>query len=95
MAHELLAAESAREFFQNPRLLEAVMHHPLLAVTAALWISVAYGCAQIAARKGRDDQVWGTLALMFSVVPLIVLLVLPRRPDAQHLSQAAPARCGD
>ena len=91
MAQELLA-QSAREFFQNPRLLEAVVHHPVLAVTAAFWISVAYGSAQIAVRKGRDDQVWGTLALLFSVVPLIVLLVLPRRADAQ--TQAAPTRCG-
>lgn len=77
MADELLAAESAREFFQNPRLVELAIHHPLLGLTAVLWISVAYGCVQLADRKGHDDQVWGTLGLMFSVVTLIVLLALP------------------
>jgi hypothetical protein len=83
MAQQVLEAESAHELLQPARLFELAVHHPLLALTATLWIAVAYACAAIATRKNRDDQLWGFLGILFSVLTLVVLVALPStRPNA-------------
>jgi ABC-type glycerol-3-phosphate transport system permease component len=71
------------DHFQVPEMIEALMAHPLLALAVTLGALTAYGCSEIAARKGRSDLVWATLGLLFGVVPLIVLVALPRRPTAE------------
>ncbi|MGX9789725.1 hypothetical protein [Mycobacterium sp. MMS18-G62] len=77
MAHTQLMAENVREFFQASTLVEYLVAHPALGVAVVVGILAAYGCSEIAMGKGRNDRLWGTLGLLFSVVPLIVLIALP------------------
>ncbi len=84
MTHQELMAEKAHEFFQLSKLVEVVLAHPLLSLGVVLGASAAYGCGEIAMRKGRNDRLWAALGLLFSVVPLIVLIALPSaEPSAQ------------
>jgi hypothetical protein len=82
-------AHITREFFQTSKVLEFLVAHPLPTLIGALGILAAYGCSEIAMRKSRNDRLWATLGLFFSVIPLIVLLALPsmqppRQATGQH-----------
>jgi hypothetical protein len=91
MAHEHLLADNSREFFQTSKLIELVISHPLLALIGTLGILTAYGCSEIATRKNRNDRLWATLGLLFSVVPLIALLALPSIEQTARLGDRARA----
>ena len=65
------------EYFQLPKVIEALVAHPLLALAVLAGALAAYGCSEIAARKGRNDLLWATLGLLFGPVPLVVLAALP------------------
>ncbi len=90
MTHQELMAEKANEFFQLSKLVEVVLAHPLPSLGVVLGALAAYGCAEIAMRKGRNDRLWAALGLLFSVVPLVVLISLPaaepaaQDPNAPH-----------
>lgn len=77
-------AHITREFFQTSKVLEFLVAHPLPTLIGALGILTAYGCSEIAMRRGRNDRLWATLGLVFSVVPLIVLLALPAIQPARR-----------
>ncbi len=88
MTHQELMADKAQEFFQVSKLVEIVLAHPLLALAVVLGALAAYGCAELAMRKGRDDRLWAVLGLLFTVVPLIVLFALPSHaPTSQAAAQ--------
>jgi hypothetical protein len=88
MSHEYLIADNTREFFQTSKLIEFLVAHPLLGLIGVLGILTAYGCSEIAMRKSRNYRLWGTLGLLFSVIPLIVLLALPSiEPPTQATGQ--------
>ena len=86
MAQQVLEAESAHELFQPARLCELAVHHPLVTLTAGLWFAVAYACAAIASRRGRDDQLWGFLGISFSILTLVVLVALPSTKPNEPLA---------
>ncbi len=77
MTHQQLMADKAHEFFQVSRVVEFLIAHPALGLAAALGALAAYGCSEIAMRKGRNDRAWAALGLLFSVLPLVVLIALP------------------
>ena len=76
MAEHLLAAD-AHDIFQLPRALEALIAHPVLVLVVTLGALAAYGCSELARRKGRNDLLWATLGLLLGVVSLAVLAALP------------------
>lgn len=67
----------AREFLQTSKLIEWLVAHPVIGLIGVLAIAAAYACSEIAMTKNRNDRLWATLGLLFSVLPLIVLLALP------------------
>jgi hypothetical protein len=46
-------------------------------ILLALWIFVAYHCAQVARRKGRSPVLWAILGILFPVIAMIVVYMLP------------------
>ena len=67
----------AREFLQTSKLIEWLVAHPVIGLIGVLAIAAAYGCSEIAMTKNRNDRLWAIFGLLFSVLPLIVLLALP------------------
>ena len=66
------------------RFIYEFVHHPLALLVISLMLAVAYGCAAIATKKGRNARVWGILGFLFSVVTLIVLLLLPSKRSPEQ-----------
>jgi predicted PurR-regulated permease PerM len=52
------------------------------AVSFVIWIGIIVWTVSIARRKGRSAGVWGALAFFFSVIPLIIVALLPRTHSA-------------
>lgn len=44
-----------------------------------LLFACAYGCEEVADRRGRDAYVWLGAGLLFGPVALLALVLLPRR----------------
>ena len=52
------------------------------AIGLVIWIGIIVWTVSIARRKGRSAGVWGALAFFFSVIPLIIVALLPRTHSA-------------
>jgi len=53
------------------------------AIGFVIWIGIILWTVSIARRKGRSAGLWGVLAFFFSLIPLIIVAILPsRRPVA-------------
>ena len=44
-----------------------------------IWIGIIFWTASIARKKGRAAGLWGVLAFFFSLIPLIIVAILPRK----------------
>jgi predicted PurR-regulated permease PerM len=44
-----------------------------------IWIGIIVWTVSIARRKGRSAMLWGLLAFFFSVIPLIIVAILPAK----------------
>jgi predicted PurR-regulated permease PerM len=44
-----------------------------------IWILIISWTAAIARRKGRSPFLWGLLAFFFSLIPLIVIALMPSK----------------
>ncbi|MDQ6617170.1 MAG: hypothetical protein M3083_21100 [Actinomycetota bacterium] len=42
-------------------------------------IACAIGCYKVAQSKGRGPILWGILGFFFTIIPLIIILILPRK----------------
>ena len=52
---------------------------PELVIGAVMWVGFVVLTAWLAAKKGYSPAVWTVLAIFFTWIALIVMLVLPRR----------------
>lgn len=68
---------AAHELFHASKVAQYLVAHPLLGLAVTVGVIAAYVCSEIAMGKGRNDRLWATLGLFFSVVPLLVLIALP------------------
>ncbi len=62
-------------------------------IIVAILIGLAWGFmvmlpVLIAAGKGRNPWLWGILGLFFPIITLLVLLILPARPDRLSMDRA-------
>jgi len=48
-------------------------------ISFIVWILIISWTAAIARRKGRSPFIWGLLAFFFSLIPLIVIALMPSR----------------
>jgi hypothetical protein len=55
---------------------------PELLIIFALWAGFAVLTAWSAAKKGYSPAVWAVLGILFTWIALLIMLVLPRRPQA-------------
>ena len=44
-----------------------------------IWIGIILWTVSIARKKGRSAGLWGVLAFFFSLIPLIIVAILPRK----------------
>jgi len=49
------------------------------AVSFVIWIGIIFWTASIARKKGRSAGLWGVLAFFFSLIPLIIVAILPSK----------------
>jgi predicted PurR-regulated permease PerM len=42
-----------------------------------IWVAIIWGSVQIANSKGRSAVLWGILAAVFGLIPLIIVAILP------------------
>ena len=75
MDHTHLLAD--HESFHASKVAQYLVAHPLVGLAVTVGVIAAYVCSEIAMAKGRNDRIWATLALLFVVAPLIVLIALP------------------
>ena len=47
-----------------------------------IWIGIIFWTVSIARKKGRSAGLWGVLAFFFSLIPLIIVAILPRKHSA-------------
>ena len=47
-----------------------------------IWIGIILWTVSIARRKGRSAGLWGVLAFFFSLIPLVIVAILPRKQGA-------------
>jgi hypothetical protein len=46
-------------------------------VMFSLWVGIIWGAVAIANSKGRNPALWGILAAIFGIIPLIIVALLP------------------
>jgi len=46
-------------------------------IPLAIYVGIIWGSVQIANSKGRSAALWGILAAIFGLIPLIIVAVLP------------------
>jgi len=46
-------------------------------IPLAIWVGIIWGSVTIANSKGRSAALWGILAAIFGLIPLIIVAVLP------------------
>ena len=44
-----------------------------------IWIGIILWTVSIARKKGRSAGLWGVLAFFFSLIPLVIVAILPRK----------------
>jgi len=49
------------------------------AIGFVIWLGIIFWTMSIARRKGRSAGLWGVLAFFFSLIPLIIVAILPRK----------------
>jgi membrane associated rhomboid family serine protease len=49
----------------------------ILLVPLAIWIAMIWASVTIANTKGRSPVLWGILAALFGLIPLIIVAILP------------------
>ncbi len=47
------------------------------AIGFVIWIGIIFWTLSIARKKGRSVGLWGVLAFFFSLIPLIIVAILP------------------
>jgi len=47
-----------------------------------IWIGIILWTVSIARKKGRSAGLWGVLAFFFSLIPLVIVAILPRKQGA-------------
>ena len=52
------------------------------AIGFVIWIAIIFWTVSIARKKGRSAGLWGILAFFFSLIPLIIVAVLPSKHGA-------------
>ena len=55
---------------------------PELLIIIVIWAGLVALTAWLAANKGYNPAVWTIIAIFFPLIAFIVVLVLPRRPQA-------------
>ena len=51
------------------------------AVSFVIWIGIIFWTVSIARKKGRSAGLWGVLAFFFSLIPLIIVAILPSKSN--------------
>ena len=46
-------------------------------IPLVIWVAIIWGSVQIANSKGRNAALWGILAAVFGLIPLIIVAILP------------------
>jgi membrane associated rhomboid family serine protease len=49
----------------------------ILLIPLAIWIGIIWASVTIANSKGRSGALWGILAAIFGLIPLIIVAILP------------------
>jgi predicted PurR-regulated permease PerM len=47
-----------------------------------IWIGIIFWTVSIARKKGRSGGLWGVLAFFFSLIPLIIVAILPSKKSS-------------
>jgi hypothetical protein len=55
---------------------------PEIIILLVIWVGLVALTAWLAAKKGYGPAPWTIIAIFFPLIALIVVLVLPRRPQA-------------
>ena len=55
---------------------------PELTILFVIWVGLVALTAWLAAKKGYSPAVWTIIAIFFTLIAFIVMLVLPRRSRA-------------
>ena len=53
------------------------MEFLIFLIPLAIYVGIIWGSVQIANSKGRSGVLWGILAAVFGLIPLIIVAVLP------------------
>ena len=53
-----------------------------LIVLLSVWVGIIWGSVVIANSKGRSAALWGILAAVFGIIPLIIVALLPPSEDS-------------
>ncbi|MEO6196944.1 MAG: hypothetical protein ABIP58_02440 [Dehalococcoidia bacterium] len=53
-----------------------------LIVVFSVWVGIIWGSVMIANSKGRSAALWGILAAVFGIIPLIIVALLPQSEDS-------------
>jgi hypothetical protein len=53
-----------------------------LIVLLSVWVGIIWGSVVIANSKGRSAALWGILAAVFGIIPLIIVALLPSSEDS-------------
>jgi predicted PurR-regulated permease PerM len=48
-----------------------------------IWIGIILWTVSIARKKGRSAGLWGVLAFFFSLIPLIIVAILPSKQSVR------------
>lgn len=48
-----------------------------LIVVVSIWVGIIWASVAIANSKGRNAALWGILAAIFGIIPLIIVALLP------------------
>ena len=53
------------------------MESLIFLIPLVIYVAIIWGSVQIANSKGRSAVLWGILAAVFGLIPLIIVAVLP------------------
>ena len=53
------------------------MESLIFLIPLVIYVAIIWGSVQIANSKGRSAVLWGILAAIFGLIPLIIVAVLP------------------
>ena len=53
------------------------MESLIFLIPLVIYVAIIWGSVQIANSKGRSAVLWGILAAVFGLIPLIIIAVLP------------------